>query len=217
MVNSHPTRNTPPHFFIPELPPVDVFSFRDQTTPPPIPPVPPKPSARPRNIPPLNEENNDVRSRRDTFSTPKKSKHSSSKGFTRRLLEELNNLQHEHSSHQSHPIHHEEASPPRTSSPTNSHPTRPRHRSYSRARSSSDSMSALLVITTERLSQETARANEAERQASEVLAVFKTTHEAKARLEREINRVREELGLYKVQLDVAQKGASLIFRQCNTH
>jgi len=74
-------------------------------------------------------------------------------------------------------------------------------------------MSALLVITTERLAQETARANDAERQAAEVLAVFKTTHEAKTRLEREINRVREELGLYKIQLDLAQKGASLVLRQ----
>jgi len=63
-----------------------------------------------------------------------------------------------------------------------------------------------LLITTEKLAQETARANEAERQAAEVLAAFKTVHEAKARLERDINRVNEELGLYKIQLDLAQKG-----------
>ena len=36
--------------------------------------------------------------------------------------------------------------------------------------------------------------------------MFKTVHEAKARLERDINRVKEELGLYKIQLDLAQKG-----------
>ena len=216
-ITNEPLTNTPPHFFIPELPPSNIFSSRTQTTPLPIPPVPPKPSVQPRNIPPSNEENADVRSRRETFSTPKKSKHSSSKGFTRRLLEELNNLQHEYPSHQFPHLRHEEDSLPRASSPTNPHPTRHRHRSHSRARSSSDSMSALLVITTERLAQETARANEAERQAAEVLAVFKTTHEAKARLDREITRVKEELGLYKVQLDVAQKGASLILRQRNSH
>ena len=49
------------------------------------------------------------------------------------------------------------------------------------------------------------------------LAMFKTTHEAKAELDREIKGVREELGLYKVQLDVAQKGASPILRQRNSH
>jgi len=207
-LSNQPVTNTPPHFVIPEL------FISHETTPPPIPPVPPKPSAPPHNFMPLKEESGDVRNRRDTFPTPKKSKNSSSKSFTRRLLNELNNIQHEHSHHQSH-HHHGEDSPLPDSSPTNSHPTRSRHRSYSRARSSSESMSALLVVTTERLAQETARANEAERQAAEVLAVFKTTHEAKTRLEREINRVREELGLYKIQLDLAQKGASLKFGQQN--
>ncbi|KIM49942.1 hypothetical protein M413DRAFT_439058 [Hebeloma cylindrosporum] len=209
MADSHPPQhltNTPPHFPLPDLPPNDdVRSYRGHATPPPIPPVPPKPSAPPRSFPPSKDENGDVRSRPEAFSTSKKAKRSSSKAFARRLLEELDSLQYEHSSYQSHHIHNEDDSLPRASSPTNSHPSRPRHRSYSRARSSSESMSALLVITTERLAQETARANGAEREAAEVLAVFKTTHEAKARLEKEINRVREELGLYKIQLDLAQK------------
>jgi len=138
MVNSHPTRNpgpssdpsfgrgyisneplinTPPRFFIPELPPSDVFTFRNQATPPRIPPVPSKPLAQPRQ-----------KQSRNILHAKKKSKHSSSKGFTRRLLEELNNLQHEYSSHESHHLHHEEDSLPRASSPTNSHTTCP-HRS----------------------------------------------------------------------------------------
>lgn len=85
--------------------------------------------------PPSNEENTDVRSRRETFSTPKKSKYSSSKDFTRRLLEELNNLQHKYPSNQAHHLRHEEDSLPHASSSTTSHPTRYRHRSHSRARS----------------------------------------------------------------------------------
>ncbi|KAF8870425.1 hypothetical protein CPB84DRAFT_1754459 [Gymnopilus junonius] len=63
----------------------------------------------------------------------------------------------------------------------------------------------MLAITTERLSHETIRANEAERQAAEVLALFKKTHEKKTRMERDLRRAQTELGLYKIQLDVAQK------------
>jgi hypothetical protein len=65
-----------------------------------------------------------------------------------------------------------------------------------------------MAVTAERLARETARANEAERHATEVLSMFKTTHEAKVKLEREVQRAKDELGLYKVQLDVAQKGMS---------
>ncbi|KAH9483413.1 hypothetical protein JR316_0002879 [Psilocybe cubensis] len=93
-------------------------------------------------------------------------------------------------------------------SPTNSHTGRHHHhqsRTHGRARSASESISSLLVVTTERLTRETARANEAERNAAELLALFKTTHEAKVRLERDLDRVRQELGLYKIQLDMAQK------------
>jgi 5-methylcytosine-specific restriction endonuclease McrBC regulatory subunit McrC len=68
-----------------------------------------------------------------------------------------------------------------------------------------------MAVTAERLARETARANEAERHATEVLSMFKTTHEAKAKLEREVQRAKDELGLYKVQLDVAQKGMSNLY------
>jgi predicted nucleic acid-binding Zn-ribbon protein len=61
-------------------------------------------------------------------------------------------------------------------------------------------------MTTERLHSETARANAAERQVADVMSHFKDVHGQKVKLERELMRVREELGLYKVQLDVAQKG-----------
>lgn len=100
----------------------------------------------------------------------------------------------------------------RRTSPTDSHPGREEahhhHRHYGRSRSSSDSISSLLAITTERLSNETIRANEAERQAAEALELFKKTHEEKLRLERDLRRVQTELGLYKIQLDTAQKGES---------
>ncbi|KAF4614886.1 hypothetical protein D9613_003554 [Agrocybe pediades] len=99
-----------------------------------------------------------------------------------------------------------------STSPTDSHPHRTKHsRSHSHGRShhssssTSEAISNLLLTTTARLSQETARANQAERHAAELLAMFKKTHEAKSRLERDLMKVQEELGLYKLQLDVAQK------------
>ena len=70
-----------------------------------------------------------------------------------------------------------------------------------------------MMMSRERLARETARANEAERravdaerQAAEVMSLFKSTHEAKLVLERDLHKAREELGLYKVQLETAQKG-----------
>lgn len=93
-------------------------------------------------------------------------------------------------------------------SPTDSHahrrsdshpPSHPSRRSY-------DSISSILRMTTEKLYSETARANSAERQIADFMSLFKNTHEQKTKLERELLRVREELGLYKVQLEVAQKG-----------
>ena len=107
--------------------------------------------------------------------------------------------------------------PENTTSPTDSHPHRnPQHsRSHSHGRTgsssaTSDAISTLLIRTTARLSQETIRANEAERHAAELLALVKQTHEAKARLQKDLMRVTEELGLYKIQLDVAQKGMYVI-------
>jgi len=64
----------------------------------------------------------------------------------------------------------------------------------------------MLLVTSERLSQETSRANEAERQSSEILAHFKIAHQAKQKLEIDLQRVKDELGLYKTQLDIAQAG-----------
>ena len=84
-------------------------------------------------------------------------------------------------------------------------------RTHSRSHTSSDSISALLLVTTERLNHETSRANAAEKNANEVMSLFKNTHEQKVKLERELMRVREELGVYKIQLDVAQKGMFVTF------
>jgi hypothetical protein len=61
-------------------------------------------------------------------------------------------------------------------------------------------------MTTERLHTEAARANAAEKQVAEVMSLFRNTHEQKLKLERDLAHVREELGWYKIQLDVAQKG-----------
>ena len=101
---------------------------------------------------------------------------------------------------------HRQTHEPSTSSPTDSHP-----RSHSRHRSSrsSETISAMFLIATERLSQETSRANEAERQSSEILAHFKIIQQAKQRLEFELQRVKDELGLYKTQLNAAQAGTLL--------
>lgn len=64
----------------------------------------------------------------------------------------------------------------------------------------------MLLLATERLAQETSRANEAERQSSEILSHFKIAHHAKQRLEIDLQRANNELGLYKTQLDNAQAG-----------
>ena len=61
-------------------------------------------------------------------------------------------------------------------------------------------------MTTERLHSETARANSAEKQIGDVMSLFRSTHDQKIVLERELLRVKEELSMYKVQLEVAQKG-----------
>ena len=67
----------------------------------------------------------------------------------------------------------------------------------------------MLLIAADRLSQETSRANEAERQSSEILTHFKIAHQAKKELEIDLQRVKDELGLYKTQLNIAQAGTFL--------
>lgn len=64
----------------------------------------------------------------------------------------------------------------------------------------------MLLLATERLAQETSRANEAERQSSEIFAHFKIAHHAKQRLEIDLQKANNELGLYKTQLGNAQAG-----------
>ncbi|KAF9522961.1 hypothetical protein CPB83DRAFT_70442 [Crepidotus variabilis] len=96
---------------------------------------------------------------------------------------------------------------PRARRPSDSH-THSQSHTHSRthrSHTSSESISTILIMTTERLHSETARANAAEKQATEVMSLFKNTHEAKVRLEKDLTRVKEELGMYKIQLDVAQK------------
>ena len=114
-----------------------------------------------------------------------------SSNLSQRILE---GFQSQHSQHR-----------PPEASPTDSHP---HSRPHSRHRSSpsSETISALLLIATERLAQETSRANEAERQSTEILARFKLAHHAEQRLEIDLQRAKDELGLYKIQLNIAQAG-----------
>ena len=96
---------------------------------------------------------------------------------------------------------------PHDPSPTDSHPrNHPRVHTRRRSSRSSETISAMLLLATERLAQETSRANEAERQSSEILSHLKIANYAKQRLEIDLQRSNNELGLYKTQLDNAQAG-----------
>ena len=94
---------------------------------------------------------------------------------------------------------------PHDLSPTYSH-----HRNHPRCDQSSRSLEtipAMLLLATECLAQETSRANEAERQFSEILVHFKITHHAKQRLEIDLQSQQQVgMGLYKIQLDIGQTG-----------
>ncbi|KAJ7263384.1 hypothetical protein C8J57DRAFT_1512886 [Mycena rebaudengoi] len=78
---------------------------------------------------------------------------------------------------------------------------KPRARSQSH---STGSISNLLLVVTERLGKETNRANALDARCAEVLAHLRTIVENRDQLRRSLAKVQEELGLYKLQLDVAQ-------------
>ncbi|KAJ7684205.1 hypothetical protein DFH06DRAFT_1651 [Mycena polygramma] len=65
-------------------------------------------------------------------------------------------------------------------------------------------MSTLLLVTTERLGQETNRANALDVRCTEVLTHLRTIVGERDQLRRTLTKVQEELSLYKLQLDVAQ-------------
>ena len=71
--------------------------------------------------------------------------------------------------------------------------------------SSSKKLSALLTLTSEHLDKEIRRANDAERRASEAIALARSTNEAKLIAQRDATRANEELRLYKLQYDNAQR------------
>ncbi|KAJ6479974.1 hypothetical protein C8R47DRAFT_604081 [Mycena vitilis] len=81
--------------------------------------------------------------------------------------------------------------------------SRNKQRSRSHSRSAS-SMSTLLLVTTERLGQETNRANALDVRCTEVLTHLRTIVGERDQLRRSLTKVQEELSLYKLQLDVAQ-------------
>ncbi|KAJ7061602.1 hypothetical protein C8F01DRAFT_1252390 [Mycena amicta] len=78
------------------------------------------------------------------------------------------------------------------------------HKKRSRSHSSS-TVSNLLLAATERLGQETNRANELEARCGEVLSRLRTVVDERQQLRRDLAKVSEELRLYKMQLDFAQK------------
>ncbi|PPQ84764.1 hypothetical protein CVT24_002909, partial [Panaeolus cyanescens] len=129
---------------------------------------------------------------------PKRShrKHSS----TRRLLEELNIQL------QLHDLEMDGVGPSQPYITKDAPPTRshPRTRTYTTTTRSSDSISTMLAVTSERLQQETRRANEAEKQAEDVLRLFKEMVEGKNRTERELKKRRDEEVLWRTRLDEAQ-------------
>ncbi|KAJ6500915.1 hypothetical protein C8R45DRAFT_83733, partial [Mycena sanguinolenta] len=84
-----------------------------------------------------------------------------------------------------------------------SDPVQPKRRSRSHSRSAS-SISNLLLVATERLGQETNRANALDARCGEVLGHLRTIVEDRDQLRRHLAKVQEELSLYKFQLDVAQ-------------
>jgi len=86
------------------------------------------------------------------------------------------------------------------------HQFRKGHRSHVRdSTSSSKKLSSLLVLTSERLDKETRRANDAERRAMDAIALARSANEAKLIAQRDATRANEELRMYKLQYDNAQR------------
>ena len=86
------------------------------------------------------------------------------------------------------------------------HRSRKGHRSHVRdSTSSSKKLSSLLMLTSDRLDKEIRRANDAERRASEAMALARSTNEAKLIAQRDATRANEELRLYKLQYENAQR------------
>lgn len=88
------------------------------------------------------------------------------------------------------------------SSASISTPPKPR----ARAKSTSNP-SAEIVLLLSTLRQETSRANTAEAQLNELLERYKVMRQGKLNAEAQLAVIREELRLYKEQLDLAQKGS----------
>ncbi|KAH9077218.1 hypothetical protein EDB83DRAFT_2514900 [Lactarius deliciosus] len=71
-------------------------------------------------------------------------------------------------------------------------------------RETNDLRRALLSVT-EQLKQESQRADENERRAREAIQRFKAINEARLSAQQDASRAKEELGLYKIQLEYAQQ------------
>ncbi|RXW23187.1 hypothetical protein EST38_g2676 [Candolleomyces aberdarensis] len=82
----------------------------------------------------------------------------------------------------------------------------PHSHSKSSSTTSASSTTDSIVLLVQNLQHETARANAAEAQRRELLDKMRDVMKQKVELEAQLGMVKEELGLYKVQLDLAQKG-----------
>lgn len=87
------------------------------------------------------------------------------------------------------------------------HRFRKAHRSHIRdsSTSSSKKLSSLLMLASERLDKEIRRANDAERRALEAISLARSANEAKLIAQRDATRANEELRMYKIQYDNAQR------------
>ncbi|TFK63184.1 hypothetical protein BDN72DRAFT_776185 [Pluteus cervinus] len=100
------------------------------------------------------------------------------------------NTNHHHKSSRSKTRHHK----------SSSHPT-----SGTSAGGTGTSVSNLILYTTTRLSEETARANAAERQMGESLAIVRNAVKEREEVKMRLGTVQEELRMYKRELEVAQQ------------
>ena len=85
------------------------------------------------------------------------------------------------------------------------HPRKGRGSNARDSSSSSRKLSSLLVLTSERLDKEIRRANDAERKAMEAVSVARSANEAKLIAQRDATRANEELRMYKLQYENAQR------------
>lgn len=72
---------------------------------------------------------------------------------------------------------------------------------------SKSSKSSAFHLVSARLAAESARADAAEHQVADLLAQIRAFHQDRLNLRAELSKTQQELQLWKIQLELAQKGA----------